>query len=152
MEIRPVAVELVDGNYSWQLFGLHEIPEFLGQWTHSVHRIQNEQNAVHSLQQVFHISCKIPVAGHIYQKMAILVPEKCSARRLNGAATANFFGLIVQARSAFLYRPKPAYGAGIKKKHLRKRSFAAAACSYKGISALHIQWTWHIVLLCANKR
>ncbi len=37
--------------------------------------------------------------------MAILVPEKCSARRLNGAATANFFGLIVQARSAFLYRP-----------------------------------------------
>ena len=143
LKIGAVTVYLVDHHHDGQTGCANNIPEFFGKGAHAVHGVQHKNYAVHALEQAFHIAGKVAVAGNIQQKMTIFIPDVGGAGGLDGAAPADFFGLVVKAGGSVFYSPQAIHRPCLVQQHLGQRCFAATAGSDDGERALHFQWSRH---------
>jgi len=143
LEVGAVAIHLVDDEDGGQVFGAGEVPEFFGQGAHAIHGVKHEDDAVHALEQAFHVAGKVSVTRDIKHEVAILVPEAGSHRRLDGAATTYFFRFIVEAGGTVFDGAHAGQSAAIEEEHLGQRRFAAAAGAYKCVSTLGIHGVGH---------
>ncbi len=143
VEIRPFTVHLGDHGKGGKACVLHAVPHAAHLRTHAVHGVHDDDGAVHGGKKPFHVSGEVGIAGDVDKIVTVSLPVKGGEAGLNGAATLDLFGFVVQGSGAFFYGAKTIDDSSLKQQHFCQRSLTAATGADKGVGALVLQSYGH---------